>query len=100
MSNLHKVWDEDLINYKLLSFSEWTRFLDPKITADQITEWQAAEPIDWVHELIAMRADVYNVGNAILSYDYVYKYTPVIKSQLSKGGIRLAGYLNKLFAAE
>lgn len=98
MSNLHKVWDEDLIDYKLLSFTEWVRFLEPKITPAQVTEWQGAQPIDWVRELIAMRADIYNVGNAIFSYDYVYKYTPVIKSQLSKGGIRLAGHLNKLFA--
>ncbi|WP_417450682.1 S1/P1 nuclease [Kordiimonas sp.] len=98
MSNLHKVWDEDLINYKLLSFTEWVRFLDPKISGDDIAEWQKAEPTDWVRELIALRGDIYNVGNAIFSYDYVYKYTPLVKSQLSKGGIRLAGYLNNLFA--
>ena len=100
MSNLHKVWDEDLIDYKLLSSSEWVRFLEPKITDEQITEWQKAQPIDWLRELIALRGDIYDVGNAIFSYDYVYKYTPVIKSQLSKGGIRLAGYLNALFAEE
>ena len=100
MSNLHKVWDEDLIDYKGLSFTEWVRFLDPKISDAEIAEWQKAEPLDWVRELIAMRGDIYNVGNAIVSYDYVYKYTPVIKSQLSKGGIRLAGYLNALFAKE
>lgn len=98
MSNLHKVWDEDLINYKLLSFTEWVRFLEPKIKPDHIAEWQDSEPLDWVRELIAMRGGIYDVGSGILSYDYVYKYTPVIKSQLSKGGIRLAGYLNKLFA--
>ncbi|MFC4347389.1 S1/P1 nuclease [Kordiimonas lipolytica] len=100
MSNLHKVWDEDLINYKLLSFSEWVRFLEPKIKPDDIATWQDSEPLDWVRELIAMRGEVYNVGSGILSYDYVYKYTPVIKQQLSKGGIRLAGYLNQMFASE
>lgn len=98
MSNLHKVWDEDLINYKLLSFTEWVRFLEPKISPEEIVEWQKAQPTDWVRELIAMRGEIYDVGNAIFSYDYVYRYTPVIKSQLSKGGIRLAGYLNQIFA--
>ncbi|NVJ70313.1 MAG: S1/P1 nuclease [Alphaproteobacteria bacterium] len=98
MSNLHKVWDEDLINKKGLSFTEWVRFLEPKISPEMITEWQAAKPIDWLNELIAMRGDVYNFGSGIFSYEYVYKYTPVIKSQLSKGGIRLAGYLNEIFA--
>ncbi|TNE65997.1 MAG: S1/P1 Nuclease [Alphaproteobacteria bacterium] len=100
MSNLHKVWDEDLIDYKGLSFSEWTRFLDAKIKPEQVAEWQNSQPLDWLHEDIALRGDIYNVGNAILSYDYVYKWTPLIKSQLSKGGIRLAGYLNQVFAAE
>lgn len=100
MSNLHKVWDEDLIDYKKLSFTEWVRFLDPKISPEQAAEWQSATPTDWVRELIAMRGDIYNVGNAIFSYDYVYRYTPVIKAQLSKGGIRLAGYLNKAFTKD
>lgn len=98
MSNLHKVWDEDLIDRKGLSFTEWVRFLEPKISTEDMTEWQKAEPADWVRELIALRGDIYNVGNAIFSYDYVYKYSPLIKSQLSKGGIRLAGYLNEVFA--
>lgn len=100
MSNLHKVWDEDLIDYKKLSFTEWVRFLEPKITDAEKAEWQQSAPADWVAELIAMRGDIYDVGNAIFSYDYVYRYTPVIKSQLSKGGIRLAGFLNQAFAQD
>ncbi len=100
MTNLHMVWDEDFINQYNLSFTEWTRFLGAKISDDQITEWQQATPLDWVNELVAMRGDIYDVGNAIFSYDYIYKHAPLLKSQLSKGGIRLAGYLNKIFAAE
>jgi len=100
MSNLHKVWDEDLIDRVGLSFTEWTRFLDAKVTPTQITEWQKATPADWAAELITLRSDVYAVENSILSYGYVYKHMPLIKSQLSKGGIRLAGYLNALFIAK
>ncbi len=98
MSNLHKVWDEDLIDHKGLSYTEWTNFLDRKIKPDHVSVWQQAQPKDWVKELISYRADIYENGHGILSWDYVYKYTPLIKSQLSKGGIRLAGYLNKAFA--
>ncbi|MBV1901423.1 MAG: S1/P1 nuclease [Kordiimonadaceae bacterium] len=100
MSNLHKVWDEDLINYAGLSFTEWTRFLNAKISTEQIAEWQKATPQVWATELTALRGAVYNVENAIMSYDYVYQHMPLIKSQLSKGGIRLAGYLNALFKAD
>ena len=33
-----------------------------------------------------------------LSYSYVYKFTPVMERRLSQGGVRLAAYLNALFA--
>lgn len=98
LTNLHKVWDEHIIQHKRLSFTEWTNFLDRKIKPEQIAAWQKSVPTDWLAELISYRGDVYANGHGILSWDYVYKNTPLIKSQLSKGGIRLAGYLNTLFA--
>lgn len=98
ITNLHTVWDERLIQHKRLSFTEWTRFLDKKIKPAHVAEWQTAKPTDWVAELISLRGDIYENGHGLLSWDYVYKYTPVIKSQLSKGGVRLAGYLNEIFA--
>lgn len=100
MTNLHMVWDEDLINRHNLSFTEWTRFLDAKVKPEQIAEWQKATPLDWVNEIVVLRDDIYEVGNAIYSYEYVYRYTPLLKSQLSKAGIRLAGYLNEIFKAK
>ena len=33
-----------------------------------------------------------------LSYAYVYKFTPVMERRLSQGGVRLAAYLNAIFA--
>ena len=33
-----------------------------------------------------------------LSYFYVYKFTPVMERRLSQGGVRLAAYLNAIFA--
>ena len=97
ITNLHRVWDEHLIQHKRLSYTEWTNFLDRKIKPAQITEWQKATPVDWVEELISYRGDIYANSTGILKWDYVYKHTPLIKSQMSKGGIRLAGYLNAIF---
>jgi len=100
LTNLHRLWDEHLIDHRGLSFSEWTRFLDRKIKPEMVTEWQKAQPIDWVHEDLVMRDDIYANSHGILSWDYVYKYMPLIKSQLSKGGVRLAGYLNIIFTKD
>jgi len=55
MSNLHKVWDVDLIQKRGLSYTEWTRFLDAKITPEEIKTGQNSKPIDWVHEDMARR---------------------------------------------
>ena len=33
-----------------------------------------------------------------LSYTYVFKFTPVMERRLSQGGVRLAAYLNAIFA--
>jgi len=97
LTNLHRVWDEHIIDHRDLSFTEWTRFLNRKIKPEMITEWQTAQPIDWVHEGLVMRDDIYANSHGILSWDYVYRYMPTVKSQLSKGGVRLAGYLNTVF---
>ncbi len=98
MTNLHKVWDEHLIDHQKLSYTEWTNILANKIDENEVKVWQQAEPIDWVRELIAYRGDIYEKSIGILSWKYVYENTPIIKSQLSKGGVRLAAYLNELFA--
>lgn len=100
LTNLHRLWDEHLVDHRGLSFTEWTRFLERKIKPEMVTEWQQAQPIDWVHEDLILRDDIYANSHGILSWDYVYKYMPLIKSQLSKGGVRLAGYLNRLFEKE
>jgi hypothetical protein len=33
-----------------------------------------------------------------LSYSYVYRFTPMMERRLAQGGVRLAAYLNALFA--
>ncbi len=97
VTNLHAVWDIFLVDKEKLSFTEWSNFLD-KATPEEIKAYQKATPVDWIHEGLAMREIVYNVGNRDFSWGYVYKYRPVIRKQLLIGGIRLAGVLNEIFA--
>ncbi len=97
ITNLHSVWDTALVDQEKLSFTEWANFLD-KAGPAEIAEYQKATPIDWIHEGLAMRDMIYDVGDKSFSYDYIYKYRPLIRKQLHKGGIRLAGILNEIFA--
>jgi len=98
VTDLHSVWDIHLVDKEKLSFTEWSNFLD-KATPQQIAAYQAARPLDWVHEGLALRDDIYEVGDRNFSWGYVYKYRPLVREQLLKGGLRLAGVLNEIFAA-
>lgn len=97
ITNLHSVWDNHLVNSEKLSFSEWANFID-KASPDQVAAYQKAGVMDWVHEGLELRDEVYKVGDRNFSWNYVYQYRPVIREQLLKGGLRLAGVLNDIFA--
>ena len=99
LTNLHEVWDELLINNEELSYTEWTDWLTSKITAEDVLVWSAATPGQWADESAAIRDQIYP-DSQILSYDYVYKTRGFLRQQLSKGGVRLAAYLNEMFADE
>lgn len=95
-SNLHKVWDELLIEGKKLSYTEYVEFIDTN-NQKVISEYLNSEPKDWVLESFEIAQNLYNVGDGKFKYAYVYEQTPVINKRLLQGGIRLAGLLNKLF---
>lgn len=96
MTNLHEVWDKGLINHEGLSYTEWTQWLVQKITPDQLGDWARARPADWADESAAIRDTIYP-DTQILSWDYVYENSPVLRQRLSMGGVRLAAYLNEMF---
>lgn len=102
-TNLHKVWDEELIGSEQLSFSEFAGFLlspAPEVVA----AWQKAPVADWAQESIALRGEVYDLGTPAppegelppLGYVYAYRKLPLVKTRLLHGGVRLAGRLNAL----
>ena len=98
-TNLHSVWDERMIDAELLSHSEWAEWLGRRITPALAREWMAAGPLDWVAESVALRDTLYP-ADAGLSYPYVYRHKRDLDRRLQQGGVRLANYLNTLFAGD
>ncbi|GGX61544.1 endonuclease [Litorimonas cladophorae] len=103
--NLHWVWDEGLIDNQKLSYTEKAHWLQRRITTAQQVEWTETNPQVWIEESIVMRDKIYaGLGpmapNTIpnLRYDYIYQHTGDIDLRLQQGGIRLAAYMNELFA--
>ncbi len=98
-SNLHRVWDSDMIDYYGMSYTELSENAD-KLSKIQIKALQEGTILDWVNESQSLAKKVYtsaNVGEK-LGYKYVYDHFFTVRWQLQKGGIRLAKILNDIFS--
>ncbi len=97
-SNLHRVWDSNIIDSKDFSFSELAEELD-QVAKDQVEKWQSGSVLDWANESQTYHEQVYNTGNTDrMGYRYMYENWDLVQQQLLKGGIRLAGFLNETFS--
>jgi hypothetical protein len=95
-TNLHTVWDTLLIGNLNLSYTELTDWLLAAATPQQMRDWSAPEPQQWIADSILVRETLYP-AEPELRYAFVFQQNDTLRRQLSKGGFRLAGYLNALF---
>lgn len=95
-TDLHAVWDSELVEHQKLSFSEMAELLDHP-TPEQVAEWQAASPREWIAESRALLDRVYDLGDRHLGWDYAAAATPIVERRLLQAGVRLAGVLDSVF---
>jgi hypothetical protein len=95
-SNLHRVWDSDIIDDTKLSYTELGESLD-KPSEAELRSWQQASVRDWANESQSYQKQVYDYGNGRLGYRYSYLNYPIVKKRLLQAGIRLAGILNQIY---
>jgi hypothetical protein len=96
-TNLHRVFDEHLIEHSRLSYTELAAFVDIATPAEVAT-LQAAGPGVWLSESRTLLTDIYAVGDeGELSWSYVWAQTPVVERRLMEAGVRLAGVLERIF---
>ena len=109
--NLHSVWDSAMVDDEQLSFTEFAAKLDRHTSRHDIIDWWDINPRDWISESAQIRETLYPAtppkgakgkkGEPAvpeLSYAYVYKFTPVMEQRLKQAGVRLAAYLNAVYA--
>jgi len=98
-SNLHRVWDSDMIDNFGMSYTELATNL-PKLNKEKRKEIQSGVLLDWVYESQKLaKEQAYpsaRVGEN-LRYRYMYNHFNTVKEQLLKGGLRLAKILNDTF---
>ena len=112
-TNLHAVWDSAIVDEEQLSFTELAAKLERHTSPQDVADWWDINPRDWVSESAQIRDTLYpppakpdpkkklKKGEKPvpeLSYAYVYKFTPVMERRLKQAGVRLAAYLNDVYA--
>jgi hypothetical protein len=95
-TNLHSVWDSGMIEGRQLSHSELASWLTASITPEEVLAWSSADPHVWIAESVALRETLYP-ADPKLSYAYVHQHRAAVDGRLSRAGVRIAAYLNRLF---
>jgi len=97
-TNLHRVWDTNMINHYGMGYTELANSMG-KISKDQVKYLQKGSVEDWANSIQKSAIKVYAsvaVGEN-LRHKYMYDNFALVRSQLQKGGIRLAKILNDIF---
>ena len=107
-TNLHSTWDDEMVDFERLDYTEYARFLDRASEVDA-ARWMKGDTISWADEAVAMRSKLYIFPDdrgtvpagkdAVhkVSYQYTGAHRDRMREQLLKGGLRLAGVLNAIF---
>ncbi|MBE8721064.1 S1/P1 nuclease [Sphingobacterium pedocola] len=97
-TNIHRVWDSDLVDNEKYSFTEYAQVLDIHDINfyKKYRDCTFEEMLFQSHELAnKVYKDAEN--NANLNYNYVYDYKYIMEECLLKAGIRLATQLNEIY---
>ena len=88
-----------MVDEEQLSYSEMADWLRTRITPADAKAWSVTDPGVWIAESTALRDRIYPAaGEADLSYRYVWEHQREMEMRLEQGGVRLAAYLDALFA--
>lgn len=96
-TNLHRVWDTDIINDYGMSYTE----LSTNLMGRNNVPVEIGTAADWANESHEEVAKIYSEVKEVDNLGYLYNYNnlPLVKDKLYKAGIRLAAVLNDIFSA-
>lgn len=99
-TNLHKVWDDGLIDSQKLSYTEYISFIYKP--TPEMTKWEKTTLMDCINEDMDIRKKIYSDLDQYkgkkgysLSYRYIYDNIDVVNKRLLQAGVRLASLINQ-----
>lgn len=97
-TNLHSVWDTELIEGWNMSYTEIGDELIRRLTPDQVAAYRDSSIEDWLEEAVALRPLIYKIPeNKKLSYNYGYDTRSAVEERLLAASVRLAGILEEIY---
>jgi hypothetical protein len=99
-TNIHRVWDEHLIDFQKLSYTEYTAAIN-HVSAKQKAAWQKEPVTKWLFDSYQLSERLHRElqeGEQKLAFEYNLKHADTLNAQLVKGGIHLAALLNQIFS--
>jgi hypothetical protein len=104
-TNLHKVWDVNVIEFADLSEASWVSQLNDLANEHENQSWTEGTPIDWANESLKFAKQAYHLpgsGEDInpgekLDEAYADFALSIIQRRLAQAGVRLANELNEVF---
>lgn len=97
-SNLHRVWDSDMIEAYKLSYTEYADFILRKYSK-QANSWKSTNPLQWAYESMQPREHIYDFDpKKSLGFEYHYKMRDLYEMRLMQAGVRIAALLNEIFS--
>ncbi len=97
-SNLHRLWDSDMINSSQFSYTELAQNL-PLISSEALEQMKRSSLSFWLSETHELTKRVYEglPEKPNLGYKYQYENFNLIRLQLLRAGVRLASILEDIF---
>jgi len=97
-SNLHRIWDENLVEYQELSYTEYAAAINHPSKA-QLTAWRKSSLQQTVFESYQVVDRIYKTvkPDDKLGYKYNFDFVDTLNEQLLKGGVRLAEIINNIY---
>lgn len=98
-TNLHRLWDSDLIGSQELSYTEYANSIN-FMDRSGLFRLQNEGPAQWVQDSYRISEKIYSniKTDDKLSYRYIYDNLAIANQQLLKGGVHLADILNEIFS--
>jgi|TARA_B110000240_G_C13499411_1_gene453178 fructose-1,6-bisphosphatase len=97
-TNLHSVWDSKMIDDWQMSYIELANNT-AELSKKQIEAIEKGTVVDWANEVHKITREVYKSveKGENLRYQYSYDHFGTVRTQLQRGGIRLAKVLNEIY---